>query len=296
MEEQVKKEKIGSGKIFLIVLLTAIATAGILVAAYFLLIKPSQKNETTAKNNTVSNTIVNEIENTVANTTENATTNNITTNIFENYMEKQLKVTKRFAVSKIEETNDSYILSIYFLKDKIERISKETHDKILNEGATIRFRGREFKFYENHEDIGDEYGYSILTEVSNTGHPESGAIGLVKYYDSETKTYTDDYTFYQYAGKEDVVRDYATTEPIKLTVKKDIKVGNTFEKFEYEKASGKIYVKDYMNELINEDEAYTKNFLQKILVLNPVTKYGECEAYLLDDEVVAIKTYEASGP
>lgn len=291
MEEEKKNGKIGFGRAFLIVLLTAIATAGILVGAYFLLIKPSQNTENTVKNEIANNTTINEIENNIANITANNTTN-----VFENYMEKSLQVTKRFAVSKVEETNDSYILSIYFLKDSCERISKETHDKIVNEGATIRFRGREFKFYQNHEDLGDEYGYSILTEVTNTGNPESGAIGLVKYYDSETKTYTEDYTFYQYAGKEDVVRDYASTEPIKLTIKKDIKVGNTFETFEYVKYSGTIYVKDYMNESIDEDAAYTKNFLQKMLVLNPVTKYGECEAYLLDDEVVAIKTYEASAP
>ena len=290
MEEEKKNGKIGFGRAFLIVLLTAIATAGILVGAYFLLIKPSQKTENPT-NNEVANNVVNEIENNTTNTTENVATNSKATNVFENYMEKSLQPTKRFVITSVEEKSDSYVVSAYLLKDDYERISQETFDKIVNEGATISFRGKEYKFSKNFfGELGDEYGYIALTSVSG-----DSSTALAKLYDASTKKRINEYTFYQSAGKESYVKDYASNTPVKFEVKKDIKTGDTFETF-YIDYDGKVYVKNYENVPLEQDETTTREFFNREDIYKTTQKYGECEAYLLDNEVVAIKTYAASAP
>ena len=288
MEEQEKKGiKVGLGNVFLIVFLTIILTTAVIVGAYFILIKPTQKSENAVKNDVANNTTANSVVNTVANTT----VENNTTNVFKNYMDKSLDVTKKFVISNVEEKSESYVVTAYLLKDDYERISQETFNKIVNEGATISFRGKEYKFAENHfTELNDEYGYITLTSISG----DSGT-ALAKIYDSNTKQPTNEYTFYQYAGKESYVKDYASSTPVKFEVKKDVKIGDAFETF-YLDYAGKVNVKDYQNETLKQDETTTKQFFARTDIYNTTSAYGECVAYLLDDEVVAIQTFTGTAP
>ena len=196
------------------------------------------------------------------------------------------EISERFVIFNYNENSKEYTLDTHILEDVPRKVSSTEIEDLLN-GRTIRFRG--YQWVLKDSSIIDEPNYYL-----RKAHIDDGNYLLIS---NSLNNKESAYTFRENNGGWNKLCDYESDALYTFKVDKEVKVGNTTNKFYYNEETSEVIVTDLSNNILTNSEEEVKLFFDSLAKLDEsASSYGECIAYFINDKVVAIQTFTSTKP
>ena len=265
-----------------VVAIIALLAIGCICYAFTMLMRKNNKEITNATSIAniadIENTTTNIATNVINNVNNNAIVNNSTVKN-ENEITDDLEY-QNFTISKIEKTNEGYIIYTHLLPEGPRTVSQADYNNVLN-GGTFKFRGREWVLSRNE-------GRSIILKEKNAEAEENTEneknIAIIE--DSIDAKYHVERTG---SGAVAYLPDYTSDEITTFTVDNSVKCIGTFETYEYDANTKEI-------KIINHADTTKENTIDELIDIlktrhfyDTYEYYGECTGYFLDGKMLVLK-------
>ena len=261
-------EKKGNNTFILGVVVAIISLLAIGCICYVFTMLMRENNKNIANTSNIINT------NTTTNTVNNLNNNNMVNNtITKTEIDNNLE-SKKFTISRVQITDDGYILYTHLLADEPRMVSQVEYNNILN-GGSFKFRGREWLLSKIEEN-----GGTILKE-KNSENEKNIAIrkdATGKYYVERTGS-----------GAIADLADYKSEEITTYTVKNTIKCLGTYESFEYDKNTKEVKITNSADMVKYNTIGEFVDVMKTCQRYDTHELYGQCTGYFLEGNMIVIQ-------